>query len=69
LQHDLSARPAGHRLWQRNYYEHVIRDYDSLQHIREYITNNPLAWALDRENPSFTPVSARTTPPTDPWQV
>jgi REP element-mobilizing transposase RayT len=69
LQHDRSTRPAGLRLWQRNYYEHVIRDYDSLQRMREYITNNHLAWALDRENPSFTPVPAHTTTPIDPWQV
>ena len=69
LQHDRSTRPAGLRLWQRNYFEHVIRDYDSLQRIREYIANNPVAWALDRENPSFTPVPAHTTTPIDPWQV
>lgn len=39
------------RLWQRNYYEHVIRDEDSLNRIRQYITENPLRWHLDRENP------------------
>jgi putative transposase len=39
------------RVWQRNYYEHVIRDHASLSRIREYITNNPLRWAFDRENP------------------
>ncbi len=37
--------------WQRNYYEHIIRDEASLHGIREYIANNPLQWALDRENP------------------
>jgi putative transposase len=37
--------------WQRNYYEHVIRDDDSLNQIREYIRTNPLRWELDRENP------------------
>jgi len=37
--------------WQRNYYEHVIRNEDSLKYIREYIINNPLRWELDRENP------------------
>ena len=40
-------------LWQRNYYEHVIRDEDELNRIREYITNNPMQWELDRENPAF----------------
>ena len=37
-------------LWQRNYYEHVIRNEDDLNEIRRYIINNPLKWALDREN-------------------
>ncbi|KJS74862.1 MAG: transposase [Serpentinimonas sp.] len=37
--------------WQRNYYEHIIRNDEALNHIREYIVNNPLQWALDRENP------------------
>jgi len=38
-------------LWQRNYYEHIIRDEESLNKIREYIMNNPLSWSTDRENP------------------
>jgi REP element-mobilizing transposase RayT len=40
------------RLWQRNYYEHVIRDDDSLDRIRQYILDNPARWAFDRENPA-----------------
>ena len=40
-----------YNVWQRNYWEHVIRnDYD-LNQIREYIINNPLKWELDDENP------------------
>lgn len=39
------------RLWQRNYYEHIIRNDDELNRIREYIVNNPAQWELDRENP------------------
>jgi len=39
------------RIWQRNYYEHIIRDEASLNRIREYIANNPLRWAADPENP------------------
>lgn len=42
---------AGDTIWQRNYYEHVIRDESALNRIREYIINNPLSWDLDRENP------------------
>ena len=44
--------PFPGRLWQRNYYEHVIRDDQSLYRIRNYILENPLLWHLDRENPS-----------------
>jgi putative transposase len=38
-------------VWQRNYYEHIVRDQDELAKIREYIAENPLWWAQDRENP------------------
>ena len=38
-------------VWQRNYYEHVVRNEKSLREIREYITHNPLKWDLDRNNP------------------
>jgi putative transposase len=41
---------AGQPLWQRNYYEHIIRNDESLNRIREYILSNPLSWHLDREN-------------------
>jgi putative transposase len=37
--------------WQRNYYEHIIRNEIELSRIGEYIENNPLKWELDRENP------------------
>ena len=42
----------GHFKWQRNYYEHIIRNEKELFRIREYIQNNPVNWELDRENPS-----------------
>ncbi len=38
-------------LWQRNYFERIIRDERELNRIREYIVNNPLKWALDTEHP------------------
>ena len=34
-------------LWQRNYYEHIIRDEKSYQRISEYIINNPKNWQED----------------------
>jgi hypothetical protein len=37
-------------IWQRNYYEHIVRDENDSNHIREYIAANPLRWELDREN-------------------
>jgi len=37
--------------WQRNYYEHIIRNEVELEHISEYIANNPRQWAEDQENP------------------
>ncbi|HBM16139.1 MAG TPA: hypothetical protein DD381_07360 [Lentisphaeria bacterium] len=37
--------------WQRNYYEHVIRDDDDLTRVREYIIENPANWAIDKNNP------------------
>ena len=39
------------RLWQRNYYEHIIRDDASLNRIRRYIVDNPAQWPNDDENP------------------
>ncbi len=42
----------GAPVWQRNYYEHVIRNEPALHHIREYIATNPARWAVDRENPN-----------------
>ena len=41
----------GTPIWQRNYYEHIIRDEDDLHQIQLYIVNNPLRWDLDSENP------------------
>jgi REP element-mobilizing transposase RayT len=39
-------------MWQRNYYEHIIRDERELKSIREYIVNNPIRWETDVENPA-----------------
>ena len=39
-------------VWQRNYYEHVIRDDDDLGRVRRYIAENPLRWDEDPENPA-----------------
>jgi putative transposase len=44
-------RTPGDRFWQRNYYEHIIRDEIDLDNVREYITNNPLKWFSEKEFP------------------
>lgn len=36
------------KLWQRNYYEHIIRNEQSYQRISEYIINNPVKWVGDK---------------------
>ena len=48
----MRAHTNVHVVWQRNYYEHVIRNDDELNRIREYIAKNRAQWELDRENPS-----------------
>ncbi len=41
----------GHPVWQRNYYEHVIRDEEEMNRIRQYISDNPAKWGEDENNP------------------
>ncbi|TET55082.1 MAG: transposase [Anaerolineales bacterium] len=38
------------RLWQRNYYEHIIRDDRGLDNVRQYLFDNPTRWSEDAEN-------------------
>jgi REP element-mobilizing transposase RayT len=42
--------PFDAKLWQRSFFEHVIRDDKSLNKIRVYIRDNPLNWELDKDN-------------------
>jgi len=41
-------QPFNKKLWQRNYYEHIIRDEKSYHQISEYIQTNPLKWREDK---------------------
>ena len=43
---------SGQPLWQRNYYERIIRDENELHNARQYIRENPLKWETDHENPT-----------------
>jgi len=50
---------SGVSMWQRNYYDHIIRNENDLHHIRTYITDNPIQWTIDEENPDNFQVTAR----------
>ena len=50
----LNWPPFHGRLWQRNYYEHIVRDPESMGRIRQYIVDNPSQWPFDYENPMAT---------------
>ena len=42
----------GMKMWQRNYYEHIIRNEQSLYKLQEYIINNPKKWEIDQLHPN-----------------
>jgi REP element-mobilizing transposase RayT len=46
-------------VWQRNYYEHIIRSKNELDRIRQYILDNPAKWLEDVENPQNIETSSR----------
>ena len=45
---NLGWQPFNDKLWQRNYYEHIIRDEMAYQKIAEYIDDNPARWKEDK---------------------
>ncbi len=45
---NLGWKPFDGKLWQRNYYEHIIRDEKSYHIIANYIKNNPAKWQVDK---------------------
>jgi putative transposase len=47
--------PFPGKFWQRNYYEHIVRDEADLARIRAYLQNNPAKWALDQLHPAAPP--------------
>jgi hypothetical protein len=53
-------------VWQRNYWEHIIRTGRALNAIREYIEDNPARWALDTYNPVATERDSRAA---DLWRL
>src|SRR3989339_1051760 len=64
---NIMRQTAGKQFWQRNYYEHIIRDENALYSIREYILENPLKERIDwnniyRRGGSRTAPTRRTAP-------
>ena len=45
----------GTPFWQRNYWEHIVRDESSLNRIRAYIQGNPIRWQEDQLHPEAAP--------------
>jgi putative transposase len=61
-------KTPGLPVWQRNYYEHIIRNQDDLDHTRQYILDNPAKWPEDEENPQniTAPLNASSVKSYDP---
>jgi REP element-mobilizing transposase RayT len=43
--------PFPGKLWQRNYYEHIVRNENEMSRIRQYLRDNPAQWATDKDHP------------------
>ena len=43
-------KTPGLKFWQRNYYEHIVRNENDLYRIRKYIKQNPLKWEIQKES-------------------
>lgn len=60
-------QPFPGKLWQRNYWDHIIRNETELHRIREYIHNNPALWKQDRLHPDQGPFPGETRESTPPY--
>ena len=49
----------GQSIWQRDYYEHIIRNERELNRIRRYVINNPARWTYDIENRNGLPIDEK----------
>jgi len=59
-------RTPGAPVWQRNYYEHVVRDDREMNAIRHYIADNPARWVWDSYNPKAAGPDAQAA---DLWRM
>ena len=60
------SRKCGMRVWQRGFYEHIVRNEQDLQEIRTYISNNPKKWEMDRHNPEHEKYASWKEPCAEP---
>jgi REP element-mobilizing transposase RayT len=58
----MRAHTDVHDVWQRNYYERIVRDEAALRRIRLYIQNNPARWVADTHNPARRPRTRHDRP-------
>jgi REP element-mobilizing transposase RayT len=59
---NLCRNTSGTPVWQRNYYEHIIRDQTDYTRIAEYITDNPRRWMNDSLHPDNDNMRHSTNP-------
>ncbi len=52
----------GAPVWQKSFYDHIIRDHRELQRIQKYIKHNPVRWAEDRNHPDNLRFGLQTAP-------
>ncbi|MCI5131710.1 MAG: transposase [Candidatus Electrothrix sp. EH2] len=60
-------QPFPGKLWQRNYWEHIIRNETELHRIREYTRNNPACWQEDALHPDQPPFPGETRESSPPY--
>ena len=52
IESNRSTNKPERQFWQRNYYDHIVRDEDEMNVIRQYIRDNPARWDQDPDNPA-----------------
>ncbi|MEM9162897.1 MAG: transposase [Cyanobacteria bacterium P01_F01_bin.4] len=61
--------PFQKRLWQRNYYEHIVRNETSLETLRRYVLNNPTMWIEDQLHPNVDSMCNGVSQPGQPQGI
>jgi REP element-mobilizing transposase RayT len=53
---NIARHTEGATVWQRDFYEHILRNETELDHITSYIESNPARWADDNDDPEHAPI-------------